>query len=884
MSTHGQDVRFMSERWTGAYSGAVVIISARTDSVSMLPYFSDWPRVQNKYQSRSQEEKHIRAILGQMTLEEKVGQMIQPEMQQLTPEEAGRYKFGSALNGAGVWPSRNKHTSAKEWASTVDAYWVAVDEAFQRRPFRIPFMWAVDAIHGNNNLFGATIFPHNIGLGAANDPRLIEQIGQATAREIAACGMDWTFAPTVAVPRDFRWGRHFEGYSDDPEIVYRYAGCMVRGLQGETSADQSVCRIVSSVKHWIGDGGTCCGIDRGITECSEEDLLNVHGMGYVSALAAGAYVVMVSFSSWKHFANYDHAPEDGIVYNYKLHGSRYLIHDVLKQKMGFDGVVVTDWDGHGEVSKCSLGDARYAFNAGVDVLMVEARRDWQSVYFNAIEDVQAGRISLARIDDAVERILRMKFRAGLWDTTRPIKRAAVRNAGITGCEAHRRLAREAVRKSLVLLKNRSNILPIQLNSRILLTGSAADNIQKQMGGWSLSWQGIDVTPEDFPHACTLAKAVAKVVGSENCFLDPLLQSANPGEFDVALVAIGEDSYAEMKGDIRPWRTLEYAALKPSYFRDREILQTLRKAHSNIVTIFFSGRPLYLNEEINLSDAFVAAWLPGGEAEGITDVLIRAEDGSIGHDFQGRLPCRWPATKRAFATHQPPRSLTNAIDPIEIQPEVLFPRGFGLSYRKKELSARHNAIDLPINIGPALPPAIPARRPLQVLGPQACDKYCLRIAGNGFWVGSDVSRCKPTDALLGRLEPIDYLGAKDAIAADFNGRIASIYVRTEDQQPEDLRGYLLVKASLAFDIKLQLPPQGTVLLACHDCYPSQGAVNITSLLKAATQGHWTTIRVPLSELERHGSEFQHINTPFMLYTENRMTFVLGNIRWEICESS
>lgn len=850
----------------------------------MLPYFPDWPRIQKEHVNRSREEKHIRAILSQMTLEEKVGQMIQPEMQQLTPEEAGRYKFGSALNGAGVWPGRNKYTSAKEWAKTVDAYWVAVDEAFQGRPFRIPFMWAVDAIHGNNNLYRATIFPHNIGLGAANDSNLIERIGQATAREIAACGMDWTFAPTVAVPRDFRWGRHYEGYSDDPEIVYRYAASMVRGLQGETDADKSACRIVSSVKHWIGDGGTCYGIDRGVTECSEEDLLNLHGLGYISALAAGACVVMVSFSSWKNPANYDHAPDDGIAYNHKLHGSRYLIHDVLKQKMGFDGVVVTDWDGHGEVSKCTLDDARYAFNAGVDVLMVEARRDWQSVYFNAIEDVQAGRISVTRIDDAAERILRMKFRAGLWEVTRPMERAAVRNAAIVGCEAHRSLAREAVRKSLVLLKNRSNILPIKRSCRILLTGSASDNIQKQMGGWSLSWQGIDVAPEDFPSACTLATAVEEAVGSKNFFLDPLLQSANPMEFDVVLVALGEDSYAEMKGDIRPWRTLEYAALKPTYFRDREILQALRKAHSNIVTISFSGRPLYLNEEINLSDAFVVAWLPGGEAEGITDVLFQAEDGSMTHDFQGRLPCRWPATKRAFATQQPPRNLTNALDPIDMEPEALFPRGFGLNYRTRELSARCNTIDLPIDVEQPLPAAITPGRPLQILGPKACDKYCLRIAGNGFWVGSDVSRFKPTDALLGRLEPVDYLGAKDAIAADFNGRIAAIYLRTEDQEPEDLRGYLLVKANLAFDIKFQLLPQGTVLLACHDCYPSQGAVNITSLLKAAPQGQWTTIRVPLSELERHGSEFQHINTPFMMYTESRMTFALGNIRWEICELS
>jgi beta-glucosidase len=852
--------------------------------MSRLSYLADWPKI-GAVKKIPQEDISVLRILRQMTLEEKIAQMIQPEMQQLTPEEAGLYKFGSALNGAGVWPGRNKYTTAAEWARTVDAYWTAVEDAYCRRPFRIPFMWAVDAVHGNNNLFGATIFPHNIGLGAANDPELIERIGYATAKEIAASGMDWTFAPTVAVPRDLRWGRHCEGYSEDPEIVHAYAGRMVCGLQGDLQKRPPESRIVACVKHWVGDGATCCGVDRGVARCSEEELINIHAMGYFAALNAGATVVMASFSSWENPKNYDHTPEDGIRYNYKLHGSRYLLTDILKNKLGFDGVVITDWDGHAEISKCTLGDARYAFNAGVDVLMVEARRDWQSVYFTTIADVKAGRISAERIDDAVTRILRMKFRAGLWEKPRPLERGLVHNCWTVGCDEHRALARESVRKSLVLLKNRDGILPLSRNQKVLVTGSAADNLQKQMGGWSLSWQGTDTTLADFPHSITLAAAIVSVVGADNCCIDPQLEAVDPHDFAIAIVAIGEDSYAEMKGDIRPWRTLEYAALKPSYARDRDIIRELRLTGIKIVTIFFAGRPLYLNEEINLSDAFVAAWLPGSEGQGITDVLFRSQNDTIAYDFQGKLSFRWPANRRSFKCASVPMNIKRRVDERDLgdKSAPLFPYGYGLTYQNGYLPAMHINENVPLDIDHDLPSVTAATEALELLGPRSGTAYALRIAGNGCWVGMAVSRTEPMDVLLGRIEPVDYLGVKDAVAVYFNGRIASIHLQTCDQQTQDLRGYLAAGALLTFKVKILTPPQGPVLLACHDSYPSQGATDITNLLISAPIGEWTEIRVPLSELEQSGSEFHHINTPFMLYTESMVALQLGNIRWTVCAS-
>ncbi|MDG3086031.1 glycoside hydrolase family 3 N-terminal domain-containing protein [Vibrio hannami] len=396
------------------------------------PYYSDWPKIESAIAKDDAIESAIVEIVSQMTIQEKVGQMIQPDLRGISAQEIIEFKIGSILNGGGAWPNENKRSMTKDWVEKADEFWLATEKAFEERPFRIPFMWATDAVHGHNNVFGATVFPHNIGLGCARDPELIRNIGRITAIEIAATGLDWTFAPTVATPRDLRWGRVYEGYSEDPEIVYAYSSEVVKGLQGTQEELKGEHHVISNVKHWVGDGGTSAGIDRGVNSYSEELLRNIHAMGYFSGLNAGAQVVMSSFNSWDKSANYDHSPQVEGDYNYKIHGSKYLLTDVLKEKMGFDGLIVTDWHGHAEVSKCSDSDATYVINAGNDILMVPVHKHWRAVYQKTLEDVESGLIPISRIDDAVIRILRVKMRAGLWDKPRPSERALAANQSLLG--------------------------------------------------------------------------------------------------------------------------------------------------------------------------------------------------------------------------------------------------------------------------------------------------------------------------------------------------------------------------------------------------------------------------------------------------------------------
>jgi len=599
-----------------------------------LAYYSDWPVIDSAVPEDPEIETAVSDILAQMTLEEKVGQMIQPDLREVTPEEAAEYKLGSLLNGGGSWPDNNKQATAADWAALADRYWEALDSAYADRGFRIPFIWATDAVHGHNNVFAATVFPHNIGLGAANDPDLIFRIGEATAREVVTTGLDWTFAPTVAAPRDLRWGRVYEGYSEDPEIIFNYAGRMVDGLQGGPEGLKTDTHVLSNVKHWVGDGGTSRGVDRGENRYSEGYLINLHAMGYFSGLDAGAQVVMSSFNSWPDELNYD--PTGSGEYNGKVHGSQYLINDVLKGRMGFDGLVITDWNGHTEVNGCTAADCPQAVLAGNDIFMVTSRADWIPFYENVVRHVNEGTIPMARIDDAVTRILRVKMRANLWEKSKPSERSLAGQQANLGTDEHKTLAREAVRKSLVLLKNNDQVLPLSSSGRVYLAGSALDNLEKQTGGWTLTWQGTENTTEDFPGATTIKGAIVDYIGAENV----VENLADADEDTVAVVAIGEDAYAEFVGDIKDHQTLGFARLKTSYAADLDTIRSLKEEGMTVVTVFFSGRPLYVNEEINNSDAFVAAWLPGTEAGGIVDVLY----GIDGADFSGRLSYSWPNTQ------------------------------------------------------------------------------------------------------------------------------------------------------------------------------------------------------------------------------------------------
>jgi beta-glucosidase len=863
-----------------------------TDS-TCTPYFPGWPKIDSAIPSNPAIENKVARIVALMTVKEKVGQMIQPNLRDVTPQEVKQYRLGSILNGGGTWPNENKHACAQEWARKADEFWCATEEAFENRPFRIPFIWATDAVHGHNNVFGATIFPHNIGLGAARDPELIQRIGEITAREVCATGLDWTFAPTVATPRNLRWGRTYEGYSEDPEITYQYAAAMVEGLQGNAETLTSEQKVISNVKHWVGDGGTENGIDRGVNRYSEDLLRNIHAMGYFSGLNAGAQVVMSSFNSWAEPANYDHTPEYSVngdmSYNGKIHGSRYLITDILKQQMGFDGIVVTDWHGHSEVSKCGDGNATYAINAGNDVLMVPVREHWIAVYQQTLADIESGLIPMSRIDDAVTRILRVKMRAGLWHKPCPSKRLLGGNSALVGADRHRAVAREAVRKSLVLLKNNHHLLPLANTTKLLLTGSAADNIQKQCGGWNLTWQGDENTREDFPGSYTLKDALVTELGQQNILFDPELTSdldAVDAVIDVAIVAFGEDPYSEMMGDIKEWQTLEYASLKRSYRKDAAKIARLQKKGIKVIAVFFSGRPLYLNEEISRSDAFVAAFLPGTEGLGITDVIIGDEHANPRYDFSGRLSFSWPNKKHSAIVNRTPVHIPDYRRPeTEQAPDgehaPLFPYGYGLSYQDNSPQELNN---LPLDSSSNGS----ENTVTELYGVRATiGDYLLSARNLTTHEQFEVSRNNPVKTAWLDTIPYNYQLQQDAIEIEFKGTECALYLHTGDNEADDLSFYLDNQGVISLMVKVIQAPDELVKLSADIDYIAENgspdtaaAMDITQQLQSVPPGTWSEICVSLTELEQTGVGCRVTDTPFVLYTSGRLHMVIGNIRLEV----
>lgn len=581
-------------------------------------------------------EARITAIIARMTIEQKVGQTIQADISAITPADLARYPLGSILAGGNSGPFGDERASASKWAELVRQFRSA-SERPAANGLAIPILFGVDAVHGHSNLPGATIFPHNIGLGAAHDPALIRRIGAATAAEIAASGIEWTFAPTLAVPQDLRWGRTYEGYSSDPRLVAAYAREMVLGLQGPLVVGRPIPahRVAATAKHFLADGGTFAGKDQGDAQLGEASLIATHAQGYPTAIDAGALTVMISFSSW-----------NGV----KHHGNRSLLTDVLKQRMGFRGLVVGDWNGHGQVEGCTVTHCPQALNAGLDLFM--APDSWKALYTSTVDDVRAGRIPMARIDDAVRRNLRVKAKLGLLDG-RPVR---IDPAAI-GSPAHRAIARKAVAKSLVLLKNENSILPIRPGARVLVAGQGADSMARQAGGWTITWQGSDTAKADFPNAQTIWDGLSEAItaaGGKPVLSAEGLAAAQP---DVAIVVVGETPYAEFQGDIA---TLAYQPQDP---RDLALVKRLKAAGIPTVVVFLSGRPLFTSALINAADAFVAAWLPGTEGGGVADVLVAGRDGRSRRDFAGRLPFAWPRDARSPVT-----------DP-------LFARGEGLSYAR-----------------------------------------------------------------------------------------------------------------------------------------------------------------------------------------------------------
>ncbi|CEL93805.1 unnamed protein product [Vitrella brassicaformis CCMP3155] len=624
------------------------------------PIVGEFPRLTNETI-----EALIASIVAKMTLEQKVGQMVQGEAPiNVNATHVKTYALGSVLSGGMLRfaGSTDPHT----WLDHTQAYF---DEAVEVDGHKVRVLWAIDAVHGHNKMPGATIFPHNIGLGATRDPALVEKVGKVTAHEVALTGIDWNFAPCLAVPQNERWGRTYEGYSEDPKVVETLGAAYVRGLQGEpgNSTFLDLEHVIGTAKHFIGDGGTGSGADRGNTKVTEETLRDIHGRGYLSTLKQAVQTVMTSYSRWN---------------NVDMHNHKYLITDVLKGVLGFDGIVVSDWYGMDDVPGCDRRSCAPSINAGIDIMMVPDYDHWRPFIRNTIRQVEIGLIPQERIDDAVTRILRVKARMGLIEPKQgtyegvyvrpsPSKRTEeLRRQGLQlSSPEHREVAREAVQKSLVLLKNNKAArtgrrpLPLAKDSVVLVAGRAADSIPLQAGGWTFMWQGDMGKDNSFfkPGQSILDGLEGHALDGGGKVIYDSNGTETHGDIDVAIVVMSEQPYAEMLGD-RPFPSpLAFNATEDGQV-DHEVLHRVKASHPDVplVAILLSGRALYINNEINAADAFVAAWLIGTEGQGVADVLYEN-----GPDFHGRLPYTWPSHPCQV--------------PVGAEQPSAFPLGYGLSY-------------------------------------------------------------------------------------------------------------------------------------------------------------------------------------------------------------
>lgn len=569
----------------------------------------------------SQYDQQVDALLAQMTLDEKIGQMTQVDCGALKDKgDVRKYFLGSVLSGGSSDPKAGN--TAQNWLDMVTSF---QDQALQTR-LKIPMLYGVDAVHGHNNIDGAVVLPHNLGLGATRNAGLVERAEHVAAEEIAGTGIRWAFAPCITVPQDARWGRTYEGFSDHTSLVTKLGVAATVGLQGKRlSADPA--SVLACAKHFIGDGGTTNGIDQGNTVCDEATLRKLYLPPYAAAIKAGVGSIMVSYSSWN---------------GEKMHGQKYLLNDVLKEELGFRGFLVSDWAAIDQISPDFKYDIEKSINAGLDMIMIPYGPGKTNNYVEFIQDlkqlVAEGKVSPARIDDAVRRILRIKFQLGLFESTAtdPQLTAAI------GSAEHRAVARECVRESLVLLQNKKHLLPLTKTiKRLAVVGAGADDLGMQCGGWTIDWQGGH---GNITHGgTTLLAAIRQTVSPET----QVTFSADASELkaaDAVIVVVGEPPYAEGQGDRRE---LNLSAA------DAALIAKAKASGAPVVTVLFSGRPLVLNAALADSDAFVAAWLPGTEGLGMTDALFGD------HKFTGKLPRAWPASNDRSAKPQ-------------------FPFGFGLN--------------------------------------------------------------------------------------------------------------------------------------------------------------------------------------------------------------
>ncbi len=777
-------------------------------------------------------EEKIQSILQDMTLEQKVGQMIQGEIKWVSPQDVTKYHLGSVLNGGGSFPNKNKGSSVDDWLQLADSYYYAsLDRSGGGAG--IPLVWGTDAVHGHNNVIGATLFPHNIGLGVANDPALMKKIGEITAREVAVTGIDWIFAPTVAVVKDYRWGRTYEGYSNESPIVRSYAGEIVLGMQGEPGELRTNSeKVIGTAKHFIGDGGTYKGVDQGNTVLDLEQLLEEHGQGYYTAIDADVLTVMASFNSW-----------NGL----KLHGHKELLTDVLKGRLGFDGFVVSDWNGIGQVEGCNNESCAASINAGVDMVM--APEDWKALLFNTIEQVESGEIAMSRIDDAVTRILRVKIRAGLYEKGAPSSRKVAGNKSLIGAPEHRAVAREAVRRSLILLKNKNQLLPLRPKQHVLVTGDGADNIGKQNGGWTITWQGTENENSEFPGATSIYAGLESALENIGSTSELSADGSWTKKPDVAVVVFGEEPYAEGVGDI------ESLVYKDGDKSDLKLLQSFKDKNIPVVAVFLTGRPLWMNAEINSSDAFVVAWLPGTEGGGIADVMVADAKGQARYDFTGKLSFDWPNAE------------LNKQDKALPVADLLLTGGQGLSYGDTELLVG-NLNEASLSKNSAASQVVFSgsnRAPFQSF-----------VGDSSDW--SRLVEGTSTKSAFGDLSvtTVDGVVQEDSRLVKWSGRRESQFFWHADEaislsDMSDKNGAVMV------EFKVDKRPRGKVVQRMDCGWPCHGSRDVTKMFRSVPEGEWVTRGISLKCFEAKGVDLEKVTTPFLLTTDRSFALTIKDVR-------
>lgn len=799
-------------------AGAVaLLISAASPTaliaqdISPVAHPATWPALRRVAPKDPAIESRIAQLLATMSLEQKVGQIVQADIGSITPDDVHRYHIGSVLNGGNSDPAGKYNAPARDWLAAADAFYDASMRGRGTLP-RIPVIWGSDAVHGHNNVVGATLFPHNIGLGAARNPELIRRIGEITAIEMRVTGLDWTFAPTLAVVRDDRWGRTYEGFGEHPEIAASYAGPLIEGLQGRIG-DKDWLRgphIIATAKHFVADGGTTGGKDQGDARIGEAGLRTLFGAPYVPAIEAGAQAIMASFSSWN---------------GEKLHGNRSLLTGVLKDRWGFDGFVVGDWNGHGQVTGCTNETCAASIVAGLDMFM--APDSWRALYANTLAQAKDGTLPMARLDDAVARILRVKLRAGVFEAGRPSTRAHAGQYELLAAPSHRAVARQAVRESLVLLKNQGGVLPLKPGGRILVAGDGADNLTKQTGGWTLSWQGADTKRADFPNAQSIWQGIDEAVRTGGGTAMLSVEGAYARKPDAAIVVFGENPYAEFQGD-RP----------DVAFDDAKSLALFRKLKADgvpTVAVFLSGRAMWVNPFLNASDAFVAAWLPGSEGGGIADILFGKAD------FTGKLPYSWPR-----------RGDQTVLNLGDADYDPLFAYGFGLTLKDKgDLATLPETRTTGAAVAPGVlfaagkitggrslmlgaPGALSTNPGPDLIAARAADRAAQEDSLRIVWAGRG-----PAQAAIS--------GPPTNLTREANGEVA-----------------------LVLDLRVHTPPSAPVMLGMDG-----GLVPIGDALARA--GGWTTISVPLACFASARADMTQIAAPLVIETSGTLDLTLSGAR-------